>query len=107
MLQINDNPLALSPKFRSLNFMNVESYRKLNDAKSLYSFTEGTPERRIFKLITLAMSNGGKKFKREIKLVVDEAAQIGGIAKILTVMFAFLYNFFGKPFRELHLAIMF
>ena len=53
------------------------------------------------------MGNDGKKFKREIKLVIEEVAQIGGIAQILLATFTFCYNYFGQPFRELNLGIMF
>ena len=53
------------------------------------------------------MGNDGKKFKREIKLVIVEAAKIGGIAQILLATFTFCYNYFGEPFRELNLGIMF
>ena len=67
----------------------------MNDAKELYTFKVGTPERRIFKLYTLAMGTTGKSYKREIKLVIEEAAKIGGIDQILLATFTFAYSFFG------------
>ena len=68
-LTINDDPMG--GDFRSLNYTQLESWRKIQDAKTIYSFAEGTPVRRIYKLYNMCLDSKGTFYRREVKLVVD------------------------------------
>ena len=53
------------------------------------------------------MSNVGNSYSRQIKTIMQEATEIGGIASGFFIFLVIVELFFGPPFRQLDLGISF
>ena len=102
-LSITDDPIW--GEERSTTFINVRTTRGLLDSTSLYTFDNSTVPRELIKVYSIIMGNQGVKYDRKITSVIDESAQIGGLARVIFPTLYVFYLFLGQPFRDLDLGI--
>ena len=105
-LTINDNHYPASVP-RKKEFINIHSSRQLEDSRAFYAFAYDVVPKHLIKMHEIMAGKSGRAYARQVTAYMTEAAVIGGLCYSVFYVFQVIFMIFGKPFKELELAVSF
>jgi hypothetical protein len=105
-LTINDNHYPASVP-RKKEFINIHSARQLEDTRAIYAFADDVVPKHLIKMHAIMVGKSGRAYDRQVTAYMTEAAVIGGLCYSVFYVFQVIFMIFGKPFKELELAVSF